>query len=218
MNPRKLCLAAFGVILGIAGIEHGIGEIVQGSTLITTHFIKSWPDNRFYEILAGEPAFSLFINIPFYLLGVLAILFSSSLIICSIFFIDKKYGALCFFILNLCLFLFGSGMAGPVIIGIPVSIAALIMKKKIISGIKYRSKIKYTFYFFFLVSIAGWFTMWPGFVILGMINKIPAGSNNIVYFTAGISFFTFIISLILSFLFDGIIPDIKRKQLKLPGK
>jgi hypothetical protein len=56
------------------GLEHGIGEVLQGNRPTGGMFIASWPGSAFLEIMAGEPAMTL---IPNYLAtGLLAICFS----------------------------------------------------------------------------------------------------------------------------------------------
>ncbi len=60
-----------GILAGIMGIEHGIGETLEGYRPTESVFILSWPDSSFFEIMAGEPAMTI---IPNYLVtGLLAI-------------------------------------------------------------------------------------------------------------------------------------------------
>jgi hypothetical protein len=51
--------STFGVIVGLAGLEHGIGEISQGRTAPPGVLFKSWPDAETLQGMAGEPAMSL---------------------------------------------------------------------------------------------------------------------------------------------------------------
>lgn len=41
-SATKIVVSAFGIFLGLAGIEHGIGEILQGNIAPTGIVIKSW--------------------------------------------------------------------------------------------------------------------------------------------------------------------------------
>jgi hypothetical protein len=43
-KATRVVIAIFGVLAGLAGIEHGIGEINQGSIRPATLIIESWPD------------------------------------------------------------------------------------------------------------------------------------------------------------------------------
>ena len=76
MNKSTLTLAKILAILaGIMGIEHGLGEVLEGNQPTEGVFILSWPDAAFFEIMSGEPALTI---IPNYLItGLLAILFSA---------------------------------------------------------------------------------------------------------------------------------------------
>lgn len=205
MRKAKLSLSTFGIILGIAGIEHGIGEFLQGSIKVGTHFFESWPNNELYEILAGEPAFSLFTELTFTTLGILAIIVSSMLILCSIFLIDKRFGSFMFLILNICMFLFGAGFAGPIIMGIPIATFSTLLRN--LNNERSRSDvskkiIRISFFSFYFLSILSWFLMWPGFVLISYFYGFPSGTEIIVYIVACISLTSFIVTVILGMLYD----------------
>jgi hypothetical protein len=52
-------ISIFGILAGLAGMEHGVGEIRQGSTRPDTLLIQSWPDTAAFAVLAGEPALTV---------------------------------------------------------------------------------------------------------------------------------------------------------------
>jgi hypothetical protein len=54
----------------LAGIEHGVGEIVQGNRAPAGTMIESWPDSAPFEIVGGEPAMTIVPNLL--LTGILA--------------------------------------------------------------------------------------------------------------------------------------------------
>jgi hypothetical protein len=58
-KATRVVIAIFGVLAGLAGIEHGIGEINQGSIRPATLIIESWPDASALAILGGEPALTV---------------------------------------------------------------------------------------------------------------------------------------------------------------
>lgn len=205
MKKSKLSLATFGVILGVAGIEHGIGEISRGRAKVLTNMFLSWPDNDLYRILGGEPAFSLFTGIPFIFLGILSILFSCLLIFCALFFLQRKFGTLCFLILNVCMFLFGAGFAGPIILGIPITLFSIFLKNQNItkerSAIK-KNSIRFLFYSFYSLSVLSWLLLWPGFVIISSFHQLSPGFEPLVYAVSGMSLFTFLASVAFGFIYD----------------
>jgi hypothetical protein len=55
----RVVIAIFGILAGLAAIEHGIGEINQGWTRPAGLLIQSWPDSEALVILAGEPALTV---------------------------------------------------------------------------------------------------------------------------------------------------------------
>ena len=75
----------------------------------------------------GEGAFTI---LPTFLLtGILAILVGIAMIVWSVWYIDHKRGPLVFFMLNALLFLFGGGIAAPVLIYPAAGIAATLIHK-----------------------------------------------------------------------------------------
>jgi hypothetical protein len=54
MNATRLTVSTFGAIAALAGIEHGIGEVLQGNKAPEGIMILSWPDSELFEILAGS--------------------------------------------------------------------------------------------------------------------------------------------------------------------
>ncbi|MEW6405879.1 MAG: hypothetical protein AB1649_29150, partial [Chloroflexota bacterium] len=63
MNKATTTLfQALGILAGIMGIEHGIGEVLEGYRPTDGVFILSWPDSPFFEIMAGEPAMTIVPN------------------------------------------------------------------------------------------------------------------------------------------------------------
>lgn len=206
MRKSKLALSTFGVILGIAGIEHGIGEILQGSAKPSSMVFESWPNSEVYEVLAGEPAFTIFTNLSFSILGSLAILFSALIIFCSIAMLGrKKFAGILFFFLTVNLFLFGAGMAGPILMGIPISILSTFLRRSLKTKDKSSTKlkiIKSSFNVMYILSIVSWFSLWPGLVIVSSFYKFSDGESSIVYILAAISFISFIFSIIFGFAYD----------------
>ncbi len=113
-RATKTIVSTIGVILGISGIDHGIFEILQGNQPTEGLFINAiGPEYIMWEH-GGESAFTI---LPTFLLtGILALLAGIAMIIWSVRYIDRMHGPLVFFLLNLLLFLFGGGIAAPILI------------------------------------------------------------------------------------------------------
>jgi hypothetical protein len=121
-NTTKAIVSTVGTIMGLGGIEHGIGEILQGNTAPSGVSFASWGDAELFRILAGEPAMSIIPN--FLITGILAILFSLIFLVWVFRYVDqKKHGGLMMILLSLVLLLVGGGFAPP-LFGIILGAAA----------------------------------------------------------------------------------------------
>jgi len=119
-SATKVVVLAFGIMLGIAGIEHGIGEIFQGNIAPSGIVIKSWGESKLFSILAGEPAMTIIPNLL--ITGVLAIIVSLSIMVWAVAFVQRKNGGLVLILLSILLLLVGGGF-GPPLIGIIIGAA-----------------------------------------------------------------------------------------------
>ena len=61
-NATREITATLGALMGVAGIEHGIGEILQGSITAPGIVFPSWPRSPFFRIVGGEPAMTIVPN------------------------------------------------------------------------------------------------------------------------------------------------------------
>lgn len=190
MNKATTTLfLTLGVLAGIMGIEHGIGEALEGYKPTDGVFILSWPDSAFFEIMAGEPAMTI---IPNYLVtGLLAIFFSGVFLIVLVKSdLDGKAIIILFALLALML-LTGAGF-GPPILGV---IAVLIALKRN-SPLKTWSKLPSKFN-----RVLG--MLWPwsfGLCLIGWLMIFP-GAALIVFFTGVDSALLMIAPILVAFAF-----------------
>jgi len=105
----------FGVVAGIAGIEHGVFEILRGSAQPQSLMIASiGPPCVAEEVWnACEPAMTVIPN--FLITGILAVIFGLLVLIWSAKFIHSKRGGLVLILLSIVLLLFGGGLFPPLI-------------------------------------------------------------------------------------------------------
>ena len=120
----------FGIVAGIAGLEHGYFEILQGSTRPASLMFSSWglpcvPEKIWH---ACEPAMSILPN--FLITGILAMLLSLAMMAWSAGFIQRKQGGLVLILLSIALLLFGGGFFPP-IIGLVGGVAGMQINKPI---------------------------------------------------------------------------------------
>lgn len=106
-------------------MEHGIGEMLQGSHKPESLLIVSWPDSSFFSILGGEPAFTI---VPSLLVsGILTVMVSLVLIGWSVTFAHRRCGGHALLLICVALFLVGGGF-GPPVLGSLVALAVSRMR------------------------------------------------------------------------------------------
>ncbi|MHC1784856.1 MAG: hypothetical protein AB9891_19245 [Anaerolineaceae bacterium] len=118
-SASRILVSTYGTIIGLMGIEHGIGEILQGPVLPAGLSFSSWHDSKFFEVLSGEPAFSLVPNML--ITGILACVFSAAYILWVSIYPENKHSRTVMIILAALMFLTGGGFFPPffaIIIGL----------------------------------------------------------------------------------------------------
>ena len=196
-NATRTTVSTFGVIIGIAGLEHGVGEIFQGNIAPNSVVIESWPNNPAYEILAGEPAMTIIPNLL--LTGILTVIVSIIFMIWAAIYVERKNGVRILMLLTLVLLLVGGGFAPPIISALLIYPAIRINSppKRLLS-IGFLGKF---WPIIFVISIISYFSLWPGMVILYYLN--PTGVYPMGELTL-LAFGTLILSLLSSLSYDSL--------------
>lgn len=172
-KATRTLFLTLGILSGIMGIEHGIGEVLEGNRPTDGIFILSWPDTAFFEIMSGEPAMTIIPN--YFLTGLLAIFFSCIFLAVLVKpGLDRKTVPILLALLILML-LTGGGF-GPPILGI---IAVLIALKrnsslKIWSRLpaKVHSVLSMLWPWSFGLCLAGWLMLFPGAALIAFLTGI----------------------------------------------
>lgn len=120
-RATKITVSTFGTIMGLAGLEHGIGEFLQGSVAPAGLMFPSWSQSEFFRSLGGEPAMSIVPNML--VTGILTILVSLLLIAWATMYVQTKLGGFVFILLCIVMLLVGGGIFPP-LIGILLGILA----------------------------------------------------------------------------------------------
>jgi len=162
-----------GILAGIMGIEHGIGEVLEGYRPTDSVFILSWPNSAFFEIMAGEPAMTLIPN--YFITGLLAIFFSGAFLTVLVKpGLDRK--AIIILVALLILMLLTGAGFGPPILGI---IAVLIVLKrnsplnlwrKLPS--KLHTVLSRLWPWSFGLCLLGWLMLFPGAALIAFFTGI----------------------------------------------
>jgi len=109
VSATRAVASTFGVLVGLAGIEHGFLEMLQGNVTPSDIMIDAiGPEQKFWEH-AAETALTIIPN--FLITGILAILFGLIVTIWAYAFITKKNGARILLLLSIILWLVGGGFA-----------------------------------------------------------------------------------------------------------
>lgn len=129
-KATKTVATWFGATAGIAGLEHGYFEILQGNTQPEGLMIASMGSPCIPEEIwnACEPAMTIIPN--FFITGVLAVVIGLFIAIWSVTFVQRKHGGLVIILLSIVLLLVGGGLFPP-LIGIIGGIAGTKINKPV---------------------------------------------------------------------------------------
>jgi hypothetical protein len=196
----------FGILAGLGGLTHGIGEVLQGNVKPDGIIINSWTQGPIATNMGGEPGMTIVPNLL--LTGTLTILVSLAVVVCAALVRDKNSGRI-LLLLSVVMLLVGGGF-GPPIIGILAGVAG--------TGIGRPSTWWRTRHSVNVRRFLG--TVWPWIFGLAVVNGVflVIGSLILVYFF-GLdnpelfvqSFFFSILSLSLT-VFIGRAYDIQRGE------
>jgi hypothetical protein len=177
INKRtRITASTAGVLLGMAGIfNHGIFEILQGSSSTNGFFIEAIGEaNRFWTH-GTEAAFTVIHN--FLITGIFAVFLGLAVIYWSLKYIHVKHGATVFLFLLILLTLVGGGI-GYILLFVPTwAFATRINKpldwwgKKLSPGL--RQGLSALWIYFLVVTTVAWLTLME----LGIFGYFP-GQNH----------------------------------------
>ncbi len=209
-NATKVTVSTFGVIMGLAGIEHGIGEILQGNIAPEGIMILSWPESEFFRIVAGEPAMTIIPNLL--MTGILAILFSLAFLVWAVRFVQRKNGGLILILLSIVMLLVGAGIFPP-ILGIIIGILGTRINTPLNwwrthLSIGLRHFLGKVWPWSFAACLIGWLSLFPGINILGYFLGVnnPNFTVILIFFALG----SLLLTILFGFAYDS------QRQLDLP--
>ncbi len=120
VNAGHIVATTFGILSGIGGLLHGIGEVLQGNVRASGIFIPSWTQGPLAVHMGGDPAITLIPNMV--VTGILTLLVSLAVIIWSAAFVQRKHGGRILLLLTFALLLVGGGV-GPPVVGLLAGVA-----------------------------------------------------------------------------------------------
>lgn len=200
-NATASTIATFGVIAGLAGIEHGIGEVLQGSTAPEGVVIRSWPDSAFFRILNGEPALTIFPNLL--VAGLISILLSLIFIWAALF-VQRKNGGMILIMLSILMLLAGAGF-GPPLLGIILGAAGTrlntpLAQWRALLPVSLRRVLSKVWGWCIGLAVCVWLLLLPGIPILNYFAGV--NSEGFVYTVIVTAFGLLLFSILTAFARD----------------
>jgi hypothetical protein len=213
-NTTRIVASTVGAIVGLAGMEHGFFEILQGNAVPSGLVIDAIGPAQKLWVGATEPALTIIPN--FFASGILAMIVEFLVVIWAVTFIHKKYGAIALLLLSIVLFLVGGG-SPPLFLGVIASAVATRINKPLTwwtahLSVKTRgflaklwpwSIIAFVFLFWFSVAIA--ITGWP-------LTVFDASGTNSYAFLSLLGYVSDVIMIVV--VVAGFASDIHRRSAK----
>ncbi len=168
-NATRVMVSTFGAYVGLMGVEHGIGETLQGNVAPDGLMILSWPDSVLFSVLSGEPAMTIIPNLL--VTGILAIFFSLLYLAWAVLFVQRKNGGLVLILLSIIMLLVGGGIFPPILgiligaIGTRINAPLTWWRVHLTVGSqKFLGKL---WRWSFTACVMSWLSMFPGLILLG---------------------------------------------------
>lgn len=164
-GATRVVVAVLGTLVGLAGVEHGVGEMLQGPVRPEGLLIMSWPDAPALKILSGEPALTVVPNLL--VTGVLAVAVGLAVAVWSIWFAARSYGGLVLIGLSGLLLLVGGGLAPPLMGFIVGAVATRMTAVPRRPPGRFGRMIGPAWPWFLAAAVLGYLGLMPGMVLAG---------------------------------------------------
>lgn len=170
-SAARIVTSIFGILAGLGGLIHGIGEVLQGNVAPDGFWIYSWTKGPIVTNMGGEPGITIIPNLL--VTGILTLIVSLSLMIWAAAFVQRKNGGWILILLSVIMLLVGGGV-GPPIMGILAGVSGLGINAPLTWCRKHLSLNLRRL-------LAG---LWPWIFGIGVINGVflVIGSVILVYF------------------------------------
>jgi hypothetical protein len=166
-GAARITTAAMGALMGLAGVEHGIGELLQGNLPPQGLMIRSWPDSAFFHSLGGEPAMTV---LPSLLLtGALAVIFSLLLIIWCLSYTHRRRGGLGMVLLAVPMLLCGAGIFPPLLAFLIGAVSAALPDGGPSQARGWLRTLGRAWPWIFAACCAAWLALFPGTAVMGYL-------------------------------------------------
>jgi len=212
-NATKATVSTLGAIMGLGGIEHGIGEILQGNIAPSGIMFPSWPGSAFFRSVAGEPAMTIVPNLL--VTGILAILVSLVFLVWVIRFVQRKHGGLVLILLSIIMLLVGGGIFPPIIgiivgaVGTKINAPLSWWRAHLSDGL--RRFLGKVWPWSFVACLTAWLALFPGSTILGYFFGVNNPNLVSILFFSALG--TLLLTILTGFAHDSSQPPLRRQIL-----
>ena len=119
-SAAGMVAVTFGILAGLGGLTHAIGEIRQGNNAPTGIVFNSWAEGPIATSMGGEPAMTIIPNLL--TTGILSLIVSLAVLVWAARFVHRQNGGRILIGLSIGMLLVGGGF-GPPIMGILAGMA-----------------------------------------------------------------------------------------------
>jgi len=202
-KATRMQVSTFGILAGLAGLEHGIGEITQGNTAPGAFMFKSWGESELFRIVNGEPAMSIIPNLL--ASGIVTVIVSAVFLVWAAMFVHRKRGGLVMILISAVLLLVGGGFGPPLLgiifgaVGTRIHAPLSWWRARVSSGM--RRFLSKAWPWIYGACVAAWLAMFPGTLILGRIIGADNPAIMLSFISAAFGLLPFMI--ITGFAYDA---------------
>ncbi len=209
-SATQVTVSTFGVIMGLAGIEHGIGEVLQGNVAPGGLMFPSWPDSAFFSSVAGEPAMTIIPN--FLVTGILACLVSAVYLVWAIKFVQRKHGGQVMMLLSIVMLLVGGGIFPP-IIGLMIGALGTRINAPFTGWrrhlpVRLQRSLGKVWPWLFAACVAAWLSLFPGINLLGYFFGVD--DSTLTFMVMYTAFGSLLLTILIGFARDSLRPSLSQ--------
>ena len=202
-NATRIIASTFGLLAGLAGLEHGIGETLQGNRAPAGIMIESWPTSTSMRVLGGEPAMTLIPNLL--VTGILTILVSLVLLVWVTKFVQRRHSGLVLLLLSIILLLVGGGFGPPLLGLIAAAVATRINAAhgwwRSHLSVPTQRRLVNVWPWSFALCVAAWLLLFPGALIIGYY--FPLVGPSLIYTLILLAFGSLLVTIGVGFAHDS---------------
>ena len=175
-------VTVLALLASFAAVEHGVGEILQGSGAPESVMIESWPDSPAFSALNGEPALTILPDMV--LAGVVTIAVALALAVYALGLAHRRHGGAGLLGLALLLLLVGGGFGPPLLL---VILAAALLRP--VASLRASGEVRQwladRWRLLLAVTVAAYLGLFPGTVLLYSVAGVnSAGLVTVLMVTA----------------------------------